>query len=347
LKVLDNLKFIIGQNEDLPEKYNEKMFALLRGYDSERLSLEPPSIEFYRNYWSLKKIPDRKYINVFAFNEKEELIGYGFSGWNIKYDNLERGFFQIYVEPKERRKGYGTSIMKKLFVQIPAKITTLGVSAEEGSVGEKFIRHFKQESCFEEIISTANFSDFNLEKVKKIVDEEEKRIEKLGYTFVELEGLDYQKKFDEKKYVQMVEQIWNDMPREEMAFGEDVLTVNRYKEIVDYSIRKGDRNFGIAITIKESTEPIAHTRVMYNKFDPDVIEQDDTGVIHEHRGNGLGLALKYKILEKILTETSAKYWITSNAKSNKHMIRINEKLKHKVVSKRVVYDFGREEWEKI
>ncbi len=323
------------------------MIILIRSNDSERLPFEPPSLAFYRNYWNLPKPTEQETITVFAFNDSDELIGFGYSGWNIKYDNLEHGFFQIYVVPTNRRIGYGTEIMRKLFSQIPSQIKALAASAKEGSVGEAFLQKFKQESCFEEIIRAADLSEFDLEEIREVVTKETERIEQLGYSFVELESFDYAEKFNEAEYVKMVERIWNDMPREEMSFGEDIITPERYKSMIEYTLKKGDRNFGYAIATKETNEPVGHTRVLYNKYDLNLVEQDDTGVVHEHRGNGFGLALKYKVLEKILSELNAKFWFTGNAQSNKHMIRINKKLKHKTVGKKIVYEFKREEWELI
>lgn len=341
---MDNLRFIVGKKNDLPVKHHETMISMIRGYDSERLPFEPPTIDFYRNYWNLAKPTEQETLQVYAFDNTDEFIGFGYSGWNVKYDNLERGFFQIYVIPSKRRKGVGTKIMCKLFEHIPSQIKTLSGSAKKGSVGEAFLQKFMPESCFEEIISAVDLSEFQLEEISMIVKSEVDRIEQLGYMFVELEGLDYSKKFKEEEYIRMVERIWNDMPREEMSFGEDVITLKRYKEMIEYTLRMGNRNFGFAIVEEESNEPIGHTRVLYNKYDLDLVEQDDTGVVQEHRGNGFGLALKYKILEKILNELEAKYWFTGNAQSNKHMIRINRILKHKPVGSKVIYEIKREEW---
>ncbi|MGC9780013.1 MAG: hypothetical protein HZR80_12280 [Candidatus Heimdallarchaeota archaeon] len=320
---------------------------MIRGYDSERLPFEPPTLDYYRNYWDLPKPSGQETITVFAFNDFDELIGFGYSGWNIKYDNLDHGFFQIYVVATNRRKGFGTKIIRKLFSQIPSQIKTLAASTKEGSIGEAFLQKFKHESCFEELFRAADLSEFNLEEIREIVKIETERIEQLGYTFVELESLDYAEKFNEEEYVRMVERIWNDMPREEMSFGENVITSERYKSMIELNLKKGDRNFGYAIAKKETNELVGYTRVLYNKYDLDLVEQDDTGVVHEHRGNGFGLALKYKVLERILNELNAKFWFTGNAQSNKHMIRINKKLKHKIVGKKVVYELKREEWELI
>ncbi|NHJ49949.1 MAG: GNAT family N-acetyltransferase [Asgard group archaeon] len=344
---MGNIRIVIGKNEELPLKHREKLFILKKAYDSERLPFEPPKIEFYKNLLNLPKLTERDTLQLFVFDNNDELIGFGYSGWNIKYDNFHRAFAQVFIEPPKRRRGYGTQILLKLVNNLPNQINTASFSAKEGSAGEAFLKSFKNESSFAEIINAADLSEFNLEEIKEIVQNEEKRLDKLGYKFVALEGLDYIEKFNEVDYVRMVERIWNDMPREELSFGEDVIPIERYKAMVEHTLKKGDRNFGYAIALKETNEPVGHTRVLYNKFDLDTVEQDDTGVVLEHRGKGFGLALKYKILEQILTEINAKYWFTGNAGSNEHMIRINEKLKHKIVSKIVIYELKREEWELI
>ncbi|MHA1200814.1 MAG: GNAT family N-acetyltransferase [Candidatus Heimdallarchaeaceae archaeon] len=347
MKDLSSLTYIIGDRKDIPEKYQDVVISMIRDFDSERSPFEPHSMEFYRNYWKQPRPAERKTISVYAFNKSKELVGFGHSFWNIEYDNLDHGSYQIYVVTGERRKGYGTDIMRKLFTVIPPQIMTLVASALGGSIGELFLQKFQKESCYDEFFRAADLSEFSIDEIKAINTKEEQRISDLGYKFVELESFDYATKFDEERYVRMVERIWNDMPREEMSFGEDVITPNRYRSLIDYNLKKGDRNFGYAIAVKETNEPVGHTRVLYNKHRPSLVEQDDTGVVHEHRGNGFGLALKYKVLEKLLIELDAKHWYTGNAISNEHMIKINEKLKHKIVGKKIFYELKRNEWEKI
>lgn len=344
---MGSLSYITGDREDLPDKYQKTMISMIRDFDSERSPFELHSMEFYLNYWKQPRPAERKTISVYAFNKSKELVGFGHSFWNIEYDNLDHGSYQIYVVPEERRKGYGTEIMRKLFTVIPPQIETLVAAALGGSIGDLFLQKFQKESCYDEFYRAADLSEFSIDKIKAINIKEEQRISNLGYKFVELESFDYSSKFDEEKYVQMVERIWNDMPREEMSFGEDVITPNRYKSQIEYNLKKGDRNFGYAIAVKETNDPVGHTRVLYNKHRPSLVEQDDTGVVHEHRGHGFGLALKYKVLEKILVELNANYWYTANAISNEHMIIINEKLKHKIVGKKIFYELKRSEWEQI
>ncbi|MCE7741803.1 MAG: hypothetical protein GOP50_05040, partial [Candidatus Heimdallarchaeota archaeon] len=67
------------------------------------------------------------------------------------------------------------------------------------------------------------------------------------------------------------------------------------------------------------------------------------GVLHEHRGNGLGLVLKYQMLERLLNSKQVKFWSTGSSSVNVHMNRINEILGYKKWNSEIVYEFTKEE----
>lgn len=338
------LKFISGSKEDIPQEYLQELLIMIRDNSQERLPIVAFPIEFFQNYWLLQKLPEEEEIQILALDENNELIGFGYTGWNIKYDNLDKGFFQVYVKPERRRQGYGSEIVRHIIKLIPDQIISLSISALEGSVGEKFLKHFKPKWSFQEYINGVQLKEFNVEEISKIAKEERERIEKLGYEFIEVEDRNYLEKFNQEEYVRMIEEIWNDMPREELSFEDDILTPERYNNLIDIILKRGNKIFGYIVVEKETGHPVGLTKVFINKYQPECAEQDDTGVIRKHRGKGLGLALKYQILEKMLKETNVKLWFTGNAQSNEHMIRINKILKHIELGRRNVYEFHRNEW---
>ena len=136
----------------------------------------------------------------------------------------------------------------------------------------------------------------------------------------------------------MVEQLWNDMPREQLSDEGDVLTEEKLRGIYSHHIRRGLHYYGYLAIHEKSNEPVGYTTVAINKYQPWIAWQDDTGVVHEHRGNGLGLALKYQSMLKLVKDTKAKYWRTGNAASNIHMARINKKLGHKLFLTDLVFE---------
>ena len=57
--------------------------------------------------------------------------------------------------------------------------------------------------------------------------------------------------------------------------------------------------------------------------------------------------LKMVMFEKILDEQQAKIWYTSNAVSNKHMLKINEELNHQRFGSLIVFEWKKEEWAEL
>ncbi|MFW9924480.1 MAG: GNAT family N-acetyltransferase [Candidatus Thorarchaeota archaeon] len=338
------LKYISGSKKDIPKEYLQDLLIMIRDNSQERLPFEAFPIEFYQNYWFLQKLPEEEEIQILALDENNELIGFGYIGWNIKYDNLDKGFIQVYVKPEKRRQGYGREIVKHIIKLIPNQITTLLISALEGSEGEKFLKRFKSKWSFQEYINGVHLKEFNIDEVSKIAKEERERIEKLGYELITVEDCNYREKFNQDEYVRMIEEIWNDMPREELSAEDEILTPERYNNLIDIIIKRGNKLYGFIVVEKETNALVGLTKIFINKYQPEYAEQDDTGVISKHRGKGLGLALKYQMLEKMLKETRVKLWFTGNAQSNEHMIRINKILKHKELGRRNVYEFHKNEW---
>ncbi|MBN1330360.1 MAG: hypothetical protein JXA54_12875 [Candidatus Heimdallarchaeota archaeon] len=341
------LAFIIGKKKDLPERYQDQMFHLIRDNALERMpKYNIPEVAYYRNEWFLPSQPGDDELQLFAL-KGDRLIGYGYIHWKTKFDNLTRASFSIYVIPEKRSLGYGTEIFKKIITLIPPQIEIISIGVVENSIGETFIKRYKKESCFGEVISLANLSDFDAQEVFSFAASERERIEALGYEFIEINDFNYLEKLDVNRYVQMVEEIWNDMPIEELSTEKEILTVERYNRMIDTIIKKGDKIIGFVVIESKTKIPVGLSKAFINKYQPEVAAQDDTGIIHKHRGKGLGLAVKYQLLEKMLRETNVEYWLTGNAQSNLHMLRINKQLKHKEIGKRIVYEFTREEFSSI
>ncbi|NHJ84695.1 MAG: GNAT family N-acetyltransferase [Asgard group archaeon] len=344
---MSKLTIITGKKQELPKKYLEQMPYLIKDNALERMpKYNIPNIAYYKNEWFLPNLPGHEELQVLALEDKK-LIGYGYIHWNSKYDNLTKASFSIYIMPEKRRLGYGTEILGKIVSLIPPQIEVITVGVGENSIGEVFIRKYKKETSFTEIYSVANLVEFNKQEVFNFAASERERVSKLGYEFIEFENFGYLEKLNAEKYVKMVEEIWNDMPAEELTFEKEILTVERYNNMIDSIIKKGEKVIGFVVIEKETQTPIGVTKVFINKYQPEVAAQDDTGIIRNHRGKGLGLAIKYQILEKMLKETKVEYWLTSNAQSNEHMLRINKLLKHQEDSRKNIYEFSREEFNLI
>jgi GNAT superfamily N-acetyltransferase len=337
------VKFIIGDKEEIPSKYLNQIFKLLQDNRKEIFDFKPPAIEFFKQVWIHGYFPERKSKYLIAINNEDSVIGYANAGWNIKYDNLDRGYFWIYVKPEERRKKIGTAILKELVKVFPDIITTISSEAFEDTAAVHFMSSFEKKESYTEVLSQSNLIKFNPEKVKKEAQKLKKHAEEKGYDIIYIDNFEHELHCNLPKFVQMVEDIWNDMPREELTYGDDVLTADRYRQIYQIQILLGFHILTFVAIHKETGDPVGLTCTYTSKYQPEVALQEDTGVLRKYRGNNLGLTLKYQMLDKLLSDSKVKFWRTGNAGSNEHMLRINKMLKYEPTQRIFIFEFGKDE----
>ncbi len=343
---MSSLEFIIGKKEEIPSKYLPEIFDLMQKNREEILNEKPPEMEFYRQNWIVALPEEEMKLYVFAtINDK--IIGYGYLSWLIKYDNLDRGYFWIYVVKSERRKHIGTAILGKLIELCPPQIKIIDTEIFDKTDAMEFIKKFDSKEKYIEVLSSSDLSIFNPEEVQREAEKQKQQALEKGYEILFVDKCDFVFHLDFPKFIQMVEEIWNDMPREELTYEDDVLTNERFLQMVQREQLFGVHKYTFVAIHKETNTPIGLTSTVINKYHSQVAEQYDTGVLKAHRGKGLGLALKYQMLNKLLKDTSAKYWRTGNAGSNEYMLRINRLLNYKPYTKVYIYEFPREELEKM
>jgi len=335
---MDEITLFTGKSEDMPKKYLEQFFALRQQEYEEKTGMLPPSIEYFRNSWKLGTFTWEEVRRTFMVNKDDQLIGIGYVSWHTKYDHLDKAWFGIHITPSERRKGNGSKMLHSLIKQLTSQILVITTDASLGTAGEYFLRNLKRDSNYEEQIVVANLEEHKIDEIEVEAIKQKQHASEKGYRIEFFENDGAGNLVEYGKYVRMVEQLWNDMPREELTYEDDVLTEEKLRGIYSHNIKRGLHYYGYLVIHDKTDEPVGYTTVAINKYQPWVAWQDDTGVIHEHRGNGLGLALKYQSLLKLLIDTKAKFWRTGNAASNVHMARINKKLGHKLFLTDLVFE---------
>lgn len=340
---MSELQFVTGIKEEIPAKYLDELMELFQKNQEEIYNERPPAIEYFRRYWCVPLSSAQKRHWVIAITKEEKIIGYGYLSWNVKYDNLDQGHIWIYVKKRERRKGYGKRILKELVGYIPPQVKIILLEAFGETDGVHFLDSLGKERSYTEVLSVSDLTKFDHEKVKGEAENQRKKALEKGYELIYIENLEHVFHLNFPAFVKMVEEIWNDMPREELSLGEEVVTIERYQQFIQRQIVLGDCSMCFVAIHKDTGKPVGLTKTLVNKFQPELAKQGDTGVLKPHRGNGLGLALKYQMLEKLLMDTKVEHWLTGNAGSNEHMLRINRILKHEPSKKTFLYEFSREE----
>jgi hypothetical protein len=335
---MSQIKFITGAKEDIPAKYLDQLMNLFQENYKEILLQEPPDVQIYRNMWKLGDSSDQKNIYTIVLNQEDQVIGYGHCSWNIKYDNLNKGYFWIHIAKEERRKGYGKRTLIELLSRYPTQVTDLFTEVFSHTAGVPFVESFQMEKKYTEVLSQSDLTNFDLVEVKKESKKLKKAALEKGYEIIYIDNLDHVFHLEFKKYVAMLEEIWNDMPLEELTFEDEILDIARYQEMLKRQILMGYDLLTFVAIHKETNNPVGMTMTYITKFQPHLGLQQDTGVIRSHRGKRLGLTLKYQMLEKLLTDTKITKWQTGNAGSNEHMLRINEVLNHEPFVEIPIYE---------
>ncbi|MBN1330556.1 MAG: hypothetical protein JXA54_13865 [Candidatus Heimdallarchaeota archaeon] len=339
---MPNIDFIVGTKEEIPRKYLPELFEFMIQNRKELFPTETPKLEFFKQKWVIALPEEQRKKYVIVING-ERVIGYGYISWNIKYDNLDRGYFWIFVMKSERRKLIGTKILLQLIKLCPPEIKILGTEIFDETDAINFIKTFNTKEKSIEVLSSSDLSQFNLEEVQIEAQKQKDLALEKGYDIIFIDDIEFVLHLDLPKFVEMEEEIWNDMPKEELTYKNDVVTIERYLQMIQYDQLVGYHRYTFVAIHKESDTPVGLTCSAINKYYSDFAEQFDTGVIRSHRGKGLGLALKYQMLHKLLKDTKVKFWRTGNAGSNEYMLRINRCLKFKPYTKEFIYEFSKED----
>ncbi|MHA1532127.1 MAG: GNAT family N-acetyltransferase [Candidatus Heimdallarchaeota archaeon] len=338
---MNQLKFISGSKEEIPAKYLNQLFNLMQVNYVEILKDEPAEIEYYRKTWSLGVSSDQKMIYVLVIKQDDEVIGYSYGSWNIKYDNLDKGYFWVHIAKNERRKGLGKRTLKEIIERFPPQVTGIVTEVFAETDGVPFVESLQMKKNYTEVLSSSDLTKFDKEEVKKESRKLKQQVLENGYEIIYINNMNHVFHLDFVKYVEMAQEIWNDMPLEELTYEDEVLSVDRYQEMIQRQILSGNHIMTF-VAIHKETKEIAGVTVTYiNEHHTKIAHQQDTGVVRAHRGNGLGLALKYQMLEKLLFETKATKWQTGNAGSNEHMLRINNMLNHEPFTSIPVYEISK------
>ena len=132
-----------------------------------------------------------------------------------------------------------------------------------------------------------------------------------------------------------------DAPADDLALEEEAWDADRLRETHARTLASGRRIVESAARHTPSGRLVAFTTIGVSAGSPDLGYQQDTLVLREHRGHGLGLRLKaanaLRLMDEIPEVSSIRTW---NSASNAHMLAVNRQLGY------VVDGYSRE-WQKL
>jgi hypothetical protein len=339
---MKNLQFITTPKAEFPIDRYADVAQLRTEYYKEEFKLPPPSIDYYIKHLGVK-IPTHRYAFwTLALNEEGEIVGYGNIAGNSSGDNLNTADFEFYVRKMQNREKYEELILEELASKVNPKVDVFRIFLSKDSLkANYFEKRYRIKPKITSVMSVSDLSLFDQNKIREIVNVQKQKASKSGYSFILVEDFDFSPRIDIAEYVKIIEELINDVPQEDLATERMVYSEERLEQDYNYWINEGMKCLTYVAVKENTTIPAGFTHTNLSEFQPQVATQYLTGVIRSHRGKGLGLGLKYHMLLKLLEESDANFWLTSNARINTPMRNINEILGYKHLVTRCGYEVKR------
>ncbi|HVE64853.1 MAG TPA: GNAT family N-acetyltransferase [Mycobacteriales bacterium] len=119
----------------------------------------------------------------------------------------------------------------------------------------------------------------------------------------------------------------NDAPRESLELEDEIYTDERIRAYEATIAGRGDELWVTCAREEQSGRLVALTDLNGPSGWPEFAFQEDTVVLSEHRGHGLGRWIKAANLAFLLADRPSTEWVqTFNAEVNRHMLDVNEAM---------------------
>lgn len=308
---------------------------MLRRYRDLYTKLPSPTVRYYELYLRTKERPTHQMIFHIVFHNPTP-IGF-ISIRKNKIRNRNQQHIDSYIIPSFRNRGIAKQVLGKLMSEIADDVDIITAKTTEESSDDigpisSILKRIGANVVYTEEVNVSLFKKFDRKVVARTSEHLKANANSKGYSFHFITNGKHAKhpKINFDQFLRMVHEIWNDMPTEDASWEEEPISEEIYNAIFQ-NIGELDGQHWSLVAIHDATnEVVGLTDIYYYPDMPGQIRQGDTGVLRKHRGNRLGKTLKYIMLHKILNSEDLpfkpEYWITTNAGSNEHMLRINEEL---------------------
>jgi len=234
-------------------------------------------------------------------------------------DNRHLAYVDGGVRPEDRRRGHGTSLLRRCAeVARAAGRSKLYLVTVQGSAGDRFLAAAGATYVFLARVSRCLVADLDRGRL------EEWARPRPGYTVLSWDSPTPDHLLD--PYAQVLH-VMNTAPLQDVDYEDEVITADlvrgRERAIAERKATKW-----VAVARHDDTGALVGLSELYfDGFRDERVEQWNTGVDPAHRGHGLGKALKAANALRLLDERPAARFIdTENQDENGPMLAINDAM---------------------
>lgn len=260
---------------------------------------------------------------VLARDDDGAVVGMGYVELPQR-DNLDLGYIDVRIAPEYRRRGHGTAVLARL----DEILTSAGrhsmfaeVAWDVGSEGSAHTAFAEAHGFVRDLVDAHRVLDLPAD-VPSIPARD-------GYTLITWRGSCPQKWVEQ--YANLLTLIVQEAPSGEFALENEFHDAERVRSDEQLLVDQG-RTMQVVAAVSPDGELAGHTQLVFSDTDSTNAYQWDTLVLAEHRGHGLGLALKARAMHESADLLAGRHQVhTFNAASNGPMIAVNEALGYRQV----------------
>ena len=262
--------------------------------------------------------------------EEGKIIAYAIIYKALDGENQHFPEVDIFVLPAWRRQGIGRLMLAKLNEEcIKLKCTKLEFSTFSNTpCGSEFLSEIGAEKCTTEYVNQLEVKDLDMKLMDTWIKKSTERATEYeielwvdSYPESELEG-----------FTKLYNDFWNSIPIGSFDYEYEELTPERLKNEMESKVKRGWKNWIMVAKFKPSGEYAGFTGIYYTGFNPEMLNQGNTGVSAEHRNKGIGRWLKAALIKHVLNEMPEVTKIRSeNDVTNKPMLNINNQMGFKPI----------------
>ena len=220
------------------------------------------------------------------------------------------------VHPSRRRRGIGTAVLRALTPEMTSRGRTVVEGIQVGPVGEAWATALGFRTANATILQHLRFADAD-RSLWDVPPPAGYRVERwIGAAPDDLVA----------SYVEAKNAI-TDSPRGDAAFQELTWTVDRVREAEAVAAERGVEQRVVVAVHERTGDVVGVTEVWVQPLRKPWVFQRDTAVLAAHRGHGLGVAIKARMLRWVTADRPNLVLAqTGTNADNVHMIAVNHAL---------------------
>ena len=253
--------------------------------------------------------------------------------WISEYDNLDLAWLGVGVHPARRGQGLGSRLLEHLFAEARTLgRTTVGIDGWDLPHVRRFAARHGFSAKSAEVQRRQSVTGADWPTIERL--HAEAAAAAVDYELVRITGRSPDAMLPALS--EIVAAI-NDAPTDDLDIEDEQFPVERVRDYESIQVASG-RLYRIVARHRVTGELAGHTVVHVEHERPHIGHQHDTSVPAAHRGHRLGLLLKAEMIRWLHeAEPQVEYVDTWNARSNAHMITVNEALGYRVMGTTIDY----------